>query len=76
MQSVHVVILRERLETRQFSIGIAVALESVMSPQEDSAQEGLDDAEQEPRSLVPGAILSALILAAGVMLFGMSRGWW
>lgn len=47
-----------------------------MSPQEDPTQAGLDDAEKEPRSLVPGAILSALLLAAGVMLFGMSRGWW
>lgn len=61
---------------QRFAIGIAVAVESVMPPQEDSPQEGLDDAEQEPRSLVPGAILTALILAAGVMLFGMSRGWW
>lgn len=44
-------------------------------PLDDESQHGSPD-EPEPSATVPGALLSALLLAAAIALVGIGRGWW
>ncbi len=48
---------------------------SSQRPLNDETHRGSPD-EPEPAATVPGALLSALLLAAAIALVGIGRGWW